>query len=196
MKMMFLFFLSHWSYPRHPDVRFVLVLLQVLSDPADQFERFLFCMCSCVLDCIIYYCEQIVIFSVELKKKKPKGVLFYFIFAHFCFTLTENISSVCCLSIPICCRNDCFVVLAWHCVAFVAAESQTVKVLAEDGYCLLFYMFFFLLESCFVVTERCGMCNTAYCNLCRPRIVALYFLSMGFVSVQAETTCIFQMLYL
>lgn len=31
----------------------------------------------------------------------------------------------------------------------------------------------------FVITERCGMCNTAYCNLCRPRIVALYFLSMG-----------------
>lgn len=47
-----------------------------------------------------------------------------------------------------------------------------------------------------VLIERCGMCNTAYCNLCRPRIVALYFLSMEFVSVQAEITCIFQMLYL
>lgn len=35
----------------------------------------------------------------------------------------------------------------------------------------------FCLFVCF--TERCGMCNTAYCNLCRPRIVALYFMSMG-----------------
>ncbi len=66
---------------------------------------------------------------------------------------------------------------------------------------LFFFLFLIIIIGCFlggffVLTERCGMCNTAYCNLCRPRIVALYFLSMGFVSVQAEITCIFQMLYL
>lgn len=36
-----------------------------------------------------------------------------------------------------------------------------------------------------------GKCNTAYCNLCRPRIVALYLQSNGFVSVQAETSIVF-----
>lgn len=36
-----------------------------------------------------------------------------------------------------------------------------------------------------------GKCNTAYCNLCRPRIVALYLQSKEFVSVQAETLIVF-----
>lgn len=36
-----------------------------------------------------------------------------------------------------------------------------------------------------------GKCNTAYCNLCRPRIVALYLQSNGFVSVQAQTSIVF-----
>lgn len=40
-----------------------------------------------------------------------------------------------------------------------------------------FSLIIFWLFVCF--TERCGMCNIAYCNLCRPRIVALYFMSMG-----------------
>ena len=78
--------------------------------------------------------------------------------------------------------------------AFVEV-SQTMKVMTEKECVVTVYCSIFVF-SIFIVTEKCGMCNTANCNLCRPRIVALYFLSTRFVSVQAETTCIFQMLYL
>lgn len=199
--MMFLFFLSHWSYPRHPDVRFVwyyckfyLILLINLRAFYFDFVRVLFLRPGLVI-----YCEQIIIFSVKLKKKKePKGVLFYFVFCSLLF-YTDWKYLVCMLpSIPICRRNDCFCrfSVVWR---MWQPSHKPWRYLAEDECVVIVCCFtcsFFLLESCFVVTERCGMCNTAYCNLCRPRIVALYFLSTGFVSVQAETTCIFQMLYL
>lgn len=64
-------------------------------------------------------------------------------------------------------------------------------VMFGGSFCGLIFAYLFMFSWRSV---ECAIPQTA--NLCRPRIVALYFLSMEFVSVQAETTCIFQMLYL
>lgn len=61
---------------------FCLVLLRVLSDPADQFES-IFLFCTCVLaSWTVIYCVILLwsnhYFSVRLKNPK---VLFYFIFS-------------------------------------------------------------------------------------------------------------------
>lgn len=115
-----------------------------------------------------------------------------------------KISVVCCLQFQFNCWNPYLFFDTWQRVLVVRlwkphkpeCYSVFCFVLGFFWYSLSFFPSYCDLLSLFVLAERCGMCNTANCNLCRPRIVALYFLSMGFVSVQAEITCIFQMFYL
>lgn len=164
-------------------------------------------ICS-VLDCYLlceffcFLCEQNC-FQSNLNPKE-----FYFNVNLFFLTVFVlhwlKISVVCCLQFQFNCWNLYLFFDTWQRVLVVRLwkphkpECYSVFCFVLDffWYSLSFFPSYCELLSLFVLTERCGMCNTANCNLCRPRIVALYFLSMGFVSVQAEITCIFQMFYL
>lgn len=92
---------------------------------------------------------------------------------------------VCCLQFHCNCWDFSFIVSAWHlaeCTSGVFVnDTQTRTVLKGHEWVMSLLVLSFPSSSSYCVlfsSQRCGLCNTAYCNLCRPRIVALYFLSV------------------
>lgn len=146
-----------------------------------------------VLDCnLLCFIVKNNYFQSNLNPKE----FFSCLLSCFCFTLTENIRYLLPL-IPIYCWNISLLFQhvtwlsillrclwkphklewlwqekhGWILCCFIVFFLFLINIIIMIFVCLLICLLFF--------TERCGMCNTAYCNLCRPRIVALYFMSMG-----------------
>lgn len=182
-------------FSSHPDVVVDIcsILLQVYPILLRSL-RHLFCISVAswtVTCCVLLWTKR---FSVTLK---PKGVLFsllvfcshFLLYTDWKYPLFIAFNSVLIAGMFIYFfQHD-----TWLSVLVVCLwkphkpEWYWEEICGWNLWCLFYccLLFFLLLSSfsLFVLTERCGMCNTAYCNLCRPRIVALYFLSMGFVSV-------------
>lgn len=118
----------------------------------------------------MFYCEQ----NYFQSNLNPKEIFFLSSVSLSVFTLTENVCFMLPL-IPILLLEYFFIISAWHlaeCTRAVfvkAAQTRTVqrgsKWVNSLSFVFLFHLSFFLILSClYVLTERCGMCNTAYCK--------------------------------
>lgn len=203
------------SYPQRPDVIGDICPILLRLYPILLMSLRLFFFCISVVSWTVIYCVLLwtKLFSVKLK---PKGVFFFFfsrLLSCFCFTLTENI---CCMLplIPIYCWNICLLFQrdTWRSVlgeAFVAAtQTQTGNDMERRTWvnCLLFvllFSFIFLLlyyHVCLFVclfSQRGVECAIPHTAIYAGQELWHFILCLWeFVSVQAEITCIFQMLYL